>query len=92
MVGIEAMACESFVIARAGGGSKEYMQDGINCKLFEFDNFAKDARQYILNLENNYRDIILHNARNMCVEQFSWESIASETELLYDNIMKDCHA
>ena len=65
MVGIEAMSCESFVIARAGGGSKEYMLDGENCKLFEFENFARNVKKYILNLKDSDKLKIITNDRKM---------------------------
>ena len=89
MVGIEAMSCESFVIARAGGGSKEYMVDNENCKLFEFENFAKEVKEYILNLKYPEKHRIISSARKMCEENFSWNKIAEDTQKFYKEILND---
>lgn len=89
MVGIEAMSCESFVIARASEGSKEYMVDNENCKLFDFDNFAKKVKEYILNLKYPERHRIISNARKMCEENFSWNKIAEDTQIIYEEILND---
>ena len=89
MVGIEAMSCESFVIARSGGGSKEYMVDGENCKLFEFENFAKEVKEYILNLKYPEKHRIISSARKMCEENFSWNKIAEDTQKFYKEVLDD---
>lgn len=89
MVGIEAMSCESFVIARAGGGSKEYMLDGENCKLFEFENFARNVKKYILNLKDSDKLKIITNARKMCEENFSWNKITDDVQKIYEEVLND---
>lgn len=89
MVGIEAMSCESFVIARAGGGSKEYMLDGENCKLFEFENFARNVKKYILNLKDSDKLKIITNARKMCEENFSWNKITDDVQKIYEEVLSD---
>ncbi len=89
MVGIEAMSCESFVIAKAGGGSKEYMLDGENCKLFEFENFAKNIKEYILNLKDSDKLKIITNARKMCEENFSWDKITDDVQKIYKEVLND---
>ena len=89
MVGIEAMSCESFVIARASEGSKEYMVDNENCKLFDFDNFAKNVKEYILNLKYPERHRIISNARKMCEENFSWDKISEDIQKFYKEVLND---
>ena len=89
MVGIEAMSCKSFVIARTGGGSKEYMVNSENCKLFEFENFARNVKKYILNLKDSDKLKIITNARKICEENFSWGKIANDVQKIYEEVLND---
>ncbi|WP_169763684.1 glycosyltransferase family 4 protein [Campylobacter mucosalis] len=89
MVAIEAMSAQALVIAHNGGGAKEYMRDNENCRVFALENFAKDAKECILNLTQSDISRLTTNARSMCQNQYDWDIVANDTQNLYIKLINE---
>ena len=103
IINLEAMACETAVVATAVGGIKEVVVDGetgflvpIKQKddnLFEPDDpeqFARDLASKINQLiaDPKLRAKFGRAGRKRAEEKFSWSAIAAQTKSLYEKILE----
>jgi glycogen synthase len=101
IINLEAMACETAVVASAVGGIKEVVVDGqtgflvplaqMNESPFEATNpekFAKDlaARVNQLMADPKLREKFGKAGRKRVEEHFSWASVAAKTKKLYETL------
>ena len=101
IINLEAMACETPVVASAVGGIKEVVVDGqtgflvplaqMNESPFEATNpekFAKDlaARVNQLMADPKLREKFGKAGRKRVEEHFSWASVAAKTKKLYETL------
>lgn len=101
IINIEAMACDTAVVASAVGGIKEVVVDGKtgilvpveqqNVAPFEPvnpDKFSRDLADGINKLINNptLRNSMAKNGRKRVEDYFDWISIAKQTEELYKSL------
>ncbi len=102
IINLEAMACETAVVASAVGGIKEVVVDGKTGLLvpleqmkespFEATNpekFARDlaARVNHLMKDRHLREKFGHAGRKRAEEKFSWGAIAEKTTALYKTLL-----
>jgi len=108
IINLEAMACETAVVASAVGGIKEVVVDGETGFLvpleqtkegsFEPGNpekFARDLAERINQLmkDRQLREKFGKAGRKRVEEQFSWTSIAQKTKALYKTLCEaECSA
>jgi len=98
---LEAMACETPVVASAVGGIKEVVVDGDTGRLVAFDPAGpddpepKDPFRFALDLADAINNLLLSptslkamgvSARKRVREQFSWKSIARQTLDFYQKV------
>ncbi len=97
IVNLEAMACETAVVASAVGGIPEVVVDGETGLLVAYDPAKAGDADYIANFEAQFaanvneltRDRAKAEAfgkagRQRCIDEFSWEKIAQETVAVYE--------
>jgi starch synthase len=104
IINLEAMACETAVVASAVGGIKEVVVDGETGFLvpleqpkedsFEPANpekFARDLAERINQLmkDRQLREKFGRAGRKRVEEQFSWTSIAQKTKALYETLVRN---
>ena len=102
IINIEAMACETAVVASAVGGIKEVVVDGKTGILVPLeqqkaapfepinsDKFSRDLAQGINKLISNkeLRETMAKNGRKRVEDLFDWISIAKQVEELYKSLM-----
>jgi alpha-maltose-1-phosphate synthase len=100
IVNLEAMACETAVVATATGGIPEVVADGETGLLVPFasdgaggaldpDRFAADIAERLNQLvaDPALAERMGKAGRRRAVEQFSWRSIAAETTDLYNELV-----
>lgn len=102
IINLEAMACETAVVATAVGGIKEVVVHGETGLLVPLDQqtespfeatdpsrFAKDLAEGINNLmaDPEKRRRMALAGRQRAVDRFSWASIAKRTKALYDELV-----
>jgi glycogen synthase len=101
IINLEAMACETGVVASAVGGIKEVVVDRetgflvpltLKSGTFEPENpegFARDLAQGINELMANpeLRERFGRAGRKRAEEKFSWTAIAAETKALYESLL-----
>jgi len=102
IINIEAMACNTAVVASAVGGIKEVVVDGETGILvpleqqdvapfepIDSEKFAKDLANGINKLINNHelRASMAINGRKRVEETFDWSAIAKQIEVLYKSLM-----
>jgi alpha-maltose-1-phosphate synthase len=102
IINLEAMACETAVVASAVGGIKEVVVDGETGFLVpleqakggsfeptDADRFARDLAERINRLmkDRQLREKFGKAGRRRAEEQFSWASIAQKTKALYETLM-----
>jgi alpha-maltose-1-phosphate synthase len=100
IVNLEAMACETAVVATATGGIPEVVADGATGLLVPFasdgaggaldpDRFAADIAERLNQLvaDPALAERMGKAGRRRAVEQFSWRSIAAETVDLYNELV-----
>ena len=99
IINLEAMACETAVVASAVGGIKEVVVDDETgflvpiefveetFKLANAEKFARDLAGKINQLmkDRQLRDKFAKAGRKRAEEMFSWSSIAKKTIALYEN-------
>ncbi len=103
IINLEAMACETAVVASAVGGIKEVVVHNETGLLVPLDQqtespfealdpagFAHDLAEGINSLMENpeKRRAMAEAGRRRAVERFSWTSIAQRTKALYDTLIK----
>lgn len=97
IVNLEAMACETAVVASAVGGIPEVVVDGETGLLVPYDPKQAGDPEYVANFEAQFaarineltRDLDRAAAmgkagRQRCIDEFSWEKIAQETVDVYE--------
>jgi alpha-maltose-1-phosphate synthase len=102
IINLEAMACESAVVATAVGGIKEVVVDGetgflvpieqMNTSPFEPvdpDKFSRDLAEKInlLMADEPLRKRFGAAGRKRAVEKFSWAAIAAGTKKMYESLV-----
>ena len=102
IINLEAMACETAVVAAAVGGIKEVVVDGETGFLVPLeqmqttpfepvnpDKFSRDMAEKINLLMANpdLRKMFGETGRKRAVEKFSWASIAAETKKMYESLL-----
>jgi glycogen synthase len=102
IINLEAMACETAVVATAVGGIKEVVVDGETGFLVpleqakggsfeptDADKFARDLAVRINQLmkDQQLREKFGKAGRKRAEEQFSWASIAQKTKALYETLV-----
>ena len=102
IVNLEAMACETAVVATAVGGIPEVVQDGVTGLLVPYDaaadgtgepvdpgGLAQDLAARINELLDDVTraDAMGRAGRARAVERFGWDVAAAETLALYDRLL-----
>jgi len=103
IINVEAMACETAVVASAVGGIKEVVVEGETGILIQLeqqdsapfepmnpDKFSRDLANGVNKLVNNkeLRDSMAKNGRRRVEEHFDWVAIAKQTKELYKSLIK----
>src|SRR5437660_1866193 len=102
IINLEAMACETAVVASAVGGIKEVVVDGETgflvpvdfvegtFKLANPEKFSRDlaARINQLMKDRQLREKFAKAGRKRAEEMFSWSRIAEKTKALYESLVK----
>jgi alpha-maltose-1-phosphate synthase len=93
IVNLEAMACQTAVLASRVGGIPEVVQDGITGELVDYNG---DAAAFESALTIKITSMMANPAkleqyaqagRKRAVEDFAWQSIANQTQALYQSII-----
>jgi starch synthase len=102
IINLEAMACETAVVASAVGGIKEVVVDGETGFLVPLEQmketpfepinpekFERDLARYINQLmaDPQLREKFGKAGRKRAEEDFSWSAIAQQTKALYETLM-----
>jgi alpha-maltose-1-phosphate synthase len=102
IINLEAMACETAVVASAVGGIKEVVVDGetgflvpleqMQVSPFEPvdpDKFSRDFAEKVNRLmkDESLRQKFGEAGRRRAVQKFSWSTIASETKKMYESLL-----
>ena len=96
IVNLEAMACETAVVATAVGGIPEVVVDGVTGYLVPYDPMQADDPAAIATFEDDFAAKINSLTRDpekarqfglagrqRCIEEFDWSKIAAETVEVY---------
>jgi glycosyltransferase involved in cell wall biosynthesis len=107
IINLEAMACETAVVASAVGGIKEVVVDGETGFLVRLeqmgespfeamdpDKFARDLAQRVNQLmrDRQLREQFGKAGRKRVEEHFSWAAIAEKTKALYASLLPSLKA
>ncbi len=102
IINLEAMACETAVVASAVGGIKEVVVDGETGFLVPLDQMtespfeAKDPERFARDLAAKINELMAQPelrvrfgraGRKRAEEKFSWSAIAAETMRLYETLL-----
>src|SRR6202048_798753 len=102
IINLEAMACETAVVASAVGGIKEVVVNGETGYLVPLeqmqespfepvdpDKFSRDFAEKINELmrDEHLRQKFGKAGRKRAVEKFSWSTIAAETKKMYESLL-----
>jgi starch synthase len=95
IVNLEAMACETAVVASAIGGIPEVVADGLTGMLVPYltvppDEFEEGLAEAInaLCADPARADAMGRAGRERAVHEFSWDAIAHRTVELYQSLIK----
>ena len=101
IVNLEAMACETAVVASAVGGIPEVVVDGQTGLLVPYDPDQAGDLAYIAGFEAQFaqsvntltRDPALaarfgKAGRQRCIDEFSWDAVADQTIAVYDQAIE----
>ena len=103
IINLEAMACETAVVASAVGGIKEVVVDGETGFLVPLeqmkespfepvdpDKFSRDFAEKVNRLmrDERLRQKFGEAGRRRAVEKFSWSTIAAETKKMYESLLE----
>ncbi|MDH5538853.1 MAG: glycogen synthase [Rhizobacter sp.] len=106
IINLEAMACETPVVASAVGGIPEVVEHGdtgllVPAETLDHDEveprhpeqFARDLAQAVNTLldDPHLRASMGRRARERVEQQFSWTSIARQTMTFYQQVVEDAH-
>ena len=92
IVNLEAMACETAVVASDVGGIPEVVDDGRTGRLVHYNSYEPEA--FERNLADTVNEVVLDPARatamgkagrERAVAEFSWASIAKQTLAVYND-------
>lgn len=96
IVNLEAMACETAVVASAVGGIPEVVVDGETGRLIEYNPAKAEDAAYVADFEMRFAaaineltadaeraDQMGRAGRERCIAEFSWEKIAQQTVEVY---------
>jgi alpha-maltose-1-phosphate synthase len=92
IVNLEAMACETAVVATAVGGIPEVVVDGETGYLVPFDGGPNDPDQFAADIAERVNTVLRDEdlarrfgeaGRRRAVSEFSWDEIAEQTAALY---------
>ena len=102
IINLEAMACETPVVASAVGGIKEVVVDGETGFLVPLeqmkespfeplqpDRFSRDLAARINQLmgDPDLRRLMAKAGRRRAIDKFSWSAIAAQTKSLYESLL-----
>jgi len=94
IVNLEAMACETAVVASAVGGIPEVVDDGVTGTLVRYDaddtdTFERDLAAAVNDLiENPSKAEAMGKAgRERAVSEFGWDAVADRTVQLYNSLL-----
>jgi starch synthase len=102
IVNLEAMACETAVVATRTGGIPEVVEEGVTGLLVPFeprDDGSRDpldAERFARDIAERVNELLSDPARARrmgeagrarAIERFSWPAIASETAALYGSLL-----
>jgi starch synthase len=98
IVNLEAMACQTAVVASAVGGIPEVVVDGQTGRLVSYDPAQAADPAFVADFEARFAEQVNQLTRNpelarsygmagrqRCIDEFSWEKIAQETIAVYDS-------
>jgi len=94
IVNLEAMACETAVVASAVGGIPEVVDDGVTGTLVPYDENDIDA--FERGLADGINELVDNRAkaeamgkagRERAVSQFGWDAVADRTVQLYTSLL-----
>ena len=94
IVNLEAMACETAVLASDVGGIPEVVADGVTGELIHYSGEATEFEAAFterINALMSDRDLLRQYGaagRVRAIDQFSWDAIAEETVALYASLIK----
>ena len=94
IVNLEAMACETAVLASDVGGIPEVVADGVTGELIHYSGNAAEFESAFTEKINTLmadRDLLRkygEAGRVRAIDQFSWDAIAEETVALYKSLIK----
>jgi starch synthase len=102
IVNLEAMACETAVVATATGGIPEVVADGVTGLLVPFSSdgsgAARDPRGFAHDIAVRVNRLLADPAlaerfgkagRRRAVEEFGWDAIAAQTVALYRDLVRE---
>ncbi|TWD73273.1 starch synthase [Kribbella amoyensis] len=96
IVNLEAMACETAVVASAVGGIPEVVDDGVTGTLVRYDEqdpvgFERDLAAAVNHLVANPAQAEAQGkaGRTRAVQEFSWDAVADRTVNLYNSLLGD---
>lgn len=100
IVNLEAMACQTAVVASAVGGIPEVVVDGETGRLIEYTPAKAEDAAYVADFESRFAaainelttdaeraDQMGRAGRERCIAEFSWEKIAQQTVEVYQAAM-----
>ena len=102
IINLEAMACETAVVATAVGGIKEVVVDGVTGFLVPIDQMEespfepRDPEKFARDLAARVNQLIAdpelcakfgRAGRKRAEEKFSWAAIAAQTKVLYEQVL-----